>query len=102
MPDANSVSATADISWQQTWGSSKFIEQWAAKDGWQAPIREVQTAMVLRMIPHSIEAPVRILDIGAGYGALAAAVLDDRPMPLRCVWMLQRQCSISAESETAI
>jgi tRNA (cmo5U34)-methyltransferase len=78
MPDANS-SATSDISWQHTWGSSKFIEQWAAKGGWQAPIREVQTAMVLRMIPHPVDAAIRILDIGAGYGALAAAVLNDRP-----------------------
>lgn len=79
MPESNSRATTNDASWQQTWGSSKFIEQWAAKGGWQAPIREVQTAMVLRMIPHPIAAAIRILDIGAGYGALAAAVLNDRP-----------------------
>jgi tRNA (cmo5U34)-methyltransferase len=35
--------------------------------------------MVLRMIPHPIDAPIRVLDIGAGYGALAVAVLNDRP-----------------------
>jgi tRNA (cmo5U34)-methyltransferase len=68
-----------DAWWQKTWGSREFIENWASKGGWQAPIREVQTAMVLRMIPHPIDAPTRILDIGAGYGALAAAVLHDRP-----------------------
>jgi len=78
MADSNSAS-TADASWQQTWGSSDFIQRWANKSGWQAPIREVQTAMVLRMIPHPIDVPIRILDIGAGYGALAAAVLKDRP-----------------------
>lgn len=76
---ADSNAATTDASWQQTWGSADFINRWANKSGWQAPIREVQTAMVLRMIPHPIDAPIRILDIGAGYGALAAAVLNDRP-----------------------
>ena len=78
MPESNS-SATNETVWQQTWGSGKFIEQWAAKGGWQAPIREAQTAMVLRMIPYPRDAVIRILDIGAGYGALAAAVLNDRP-----------------------
>ena len=60
---------------QTTWGDKKFIEDWASKGSWQAPIRNVQTAMVLRMIPQPIDAPIRVLDIGAGYGALAAAVL---------------------------
>jgi tRNA (cmo5U34)-methyltransferase len=70
---------TGDASWQSTWGSREFIEQWANKGGWQGPIREAQTAMVLRMIPQPIDAPLRVLDIGAGYGALAMAVLSDRP-----------------------
>jgi ubiquinone/menaquinone biosynthesis C-methylase UbiE len=79
MPESDSSASRKELSWQQTWGSSTFIEQWAAKGGWQAPIREVQTAMVLRMIPHPLDAAIRILDIGAGYGALAAAVLNERP-----------------------
>jgi tRNA (cmo5U34)-methyltransferase len=69
----------ADTSWQNTWGDKGFVENWASKGGWQAPIREVQTAMVLRMLPQPIDAPIRLLDIGAGYGALAGAVLRDRP-----------------------
>jgi tRNA (cmo5U34)-methyltransferase len=79
MADSNSSANREKVSWQETWGSGRFIEQWAAKGGWQAPIRDAQTAMVLRMIPHPFDAAIRILDIGAGYGALAAAVLDDRP-----------------------
>jgi tRNA (cmo5U34)-methyltransferase len=78
MADSNSIPSTTDPSWQQTWGSREFVERWATKGGWQAPFREVQTAMVLRMIPHPIDAPIRVLDIGAGYGALAVAVLNDR------------------------
>ena len=68
-----------DTSWATTWGDTGFIKDWANKGGWQAPIREVQTAMVLRMIPQPIDAPIRVLDIGAGFGALAGAILRDRP-----------------------
>jgi len=31
------------------------------------------------MIPHPSDVEIRVLDIAAGYGALAAAVLKDRP-----------------------
>ena len=68
-----------NISIEQTWGNREFIENWMAKGGWQAPIREMQMAMVLRMVPHLADAPIRILDLGAGYGALAVALLNDRP-----------------------
>jgi len=79
MAESNSASSITDASWQQTWGSREFIERWATKGDWQAPIREAQTAMVLRMMPQPVDAPIRILDIGAGYGALAMAVLHERP-----------------------
>jgi tRNA (cmo5U34)-methyltransferase len=68
-----------NVSIEKTWGNRDFIESWIAKGGWQRPIREMQTAMVLRMIPHPVDAPIRILDLGAGYGALAVALLNDRP-----------------------
>ena len=69
----------AETNLKTTWGDKSFIENWASKGSWQAPIRDVQTAMVLRMIPQPIDAPIRVLDVGAGYGALASAVLRDRP-----------------------
>jgi len=80
MSEIESASEKKDSSWQNTWGSREFVERWATKGRWQASIREPQTAMVLRMIPHPIDAPIRVLDIAAGYGALAAAVLMDRPL----------------------
>jgi tRNA (cmo5U34)-methyltransferase len=69
----------AASAWQETWGSREFVQSWTAKGGWQAPIRQAQVAMVLRMIPHPNDAAIRVLDIGAGYGALAAALLHERP-----------------------
>lgn len=67
-----------DVSIDETWGNREFIESWIAKGGWQKPLRDMQTAMVLRMLPHPADAPIRILDLGAGYGALAVALLNDR------------------------
>ena len=77
-PDSSSEKKNA--SWQNTWGSREFVERWATKGDWQAPIREPQIATMLRMIPHLIDKVMRVLDIGAGYGTLAAAVLRDRPL----------------------
>jgi len=78
MAEVKTDQGAPETSWHATWGDQEFIEHWATKVSWQAPIRDVQTAMALRMIPHPIDASIRILDIGAGYGALAAAVLRDR------------------------
>ncbi len=64
---------------ETTWGNREFIESWMAKGGWQGPLREMQRAVVLRMIPQPGDAPIRVLDVGAGYGALATAILNDRP-----------------------
>ena len=79
MSEIESSLEKKERSWKETWGTREFVERWARKGNWQAPIREPQTAMVLRMIPHPIDAAIRVLDIGAGYGALAAAVLLERP-----------------------
>ena len=59
MADSDSAASTRDASWQQTWGDREFIERWSTKGNWQAPIREAQTAMVLRMIPHPVNQPIR-------------------------------------------
>jgi hypothetical protein len=87
---SDSTKDNTEVSWQDTWDSREFIEKWIAKGGWQAPIREMQTAMVLRMIPHPVDAHIRVLDLGAGYGALAVAVLTGPTRPL-FVWMLPKK-----------
>ena len=78
MTDTISERSTTGALLEATWGDKKFIEDWATKESWQAPIRDVQVEMALRMIPQPMDAPIRVLDIGAGYGAMAAAVLHDR------------------------
>ncbi|MBI2985400.1 MAG: class I SAM-dependent methyltransferase [Deltaproteobacteria bacterium] len=63
----------------ETWGNREYIERWTARNEWQRPIRDMQLIAVDLMVPHAPEAPIRILDLAAGYGALTAALLKDRP-----------------------
>ncbi len=66
-------------SFQETWGKREYIEGWDTRMDWQRPLREMQLKMVDLMIPESEDAPIRILDLCAGYGALASFLLDRRP-----------------------
>jgi len=63
----------------QAWEDRNFIENWDEQSDQERSVREMQMKTVVFMIPHPKEQPIRILDLGAGYGALAAAVLEDRP-----------------------
>lgn len=64
---------------EETWGNREYIHRWSDRITWQQPIREMQITAVLLMVPHPPEAPIRILDLAAGYGALTAALLEGRP-----------------------
>lgn len=61
------------------WEDRGFIESWDEGTDRERSIREMQLKTVVFMIPHPREQALRLLDLGAGYGALAAAVLADRP-----------------------
>jgi SAM-dependent methyltransferase len=62
----------------ETWGKREYIESWDTRMDWQRPLREMQLKMVDLMIPQAPEAPIRILDLAAGYGALASFLLAER------------------------
>ena len=64
---------------EDSWGSRDFIERWSERSERERSIREMQMKTVVFMIPHPPDESIRILDIGAGYGALAGAILEDRP-----------------------
>lgn len=64
---------------EQAWENREFIQTWDAESDRERSIREMQMKTVVFMIPHPREQAIRILDVGAGYGALAAAILADRP-----------------------
>lgn len=78
MYDPEETPDRGEPSIEDTWGNPEFIQRWVAKEGWQSPIREVQTAMVVHMVPHELSEPVRVLDLAAGSATLALALLKDR------------------------
>jgi tRNA (cmo5U34)-methyltransferase len=61
------------------WESRGFIASWDERTERERSIRDMQIQTVVLMIPQPREQAIRVLDLGAGYGALAAAVLEDRP-----------------------
>ena len=58
------------------WSSRKYVSQWAERQD----EREVDREAIFRLmtkIPHYEQAaPIKILDLGAGYGALARFLLS--------------------------
>lgn len=61
--------------WKQEDLVAEFVERTAA----QAEQRRVLFDVACDLVPFEPEARIRVLDIGAGYGAFAAAVLDRFP-----------------------
>jgi tRNA (cmo5U34)-methyltransferase len=64
---------------ESAWKDREFIASWDERTEREKSIRDMQMKSVVYAIPHPKQQPIRILDLGAGWGALAAAVLDDRP-----------------------
>lgn len=64
---------------EQAWEDRNFIENWDERSDQERSVREMQMKTVVFMIPQPKEQAIRVLDLGAGYGALAAAILEDRP-----------------------
>jgi tRNA (cmo5U34)-methyltransferase len=62
-----------------TWENPEYIEWWLKKRAWKGPIREMQAEMVARMIPYPLDRAIRVLDLCAGFGALAITILKSRP-----------------------
>ena len=60
------------------WHSQDYVDDWIASDVMRDAERAPQLAAVARRVPVDRAAP-RVLDVGGGYGILAAAVLAELP-----------------------
>lgn len=62
------------------WRDPDRVRDYVARMDRRAAERREQLALLARLIPFSADTPLEVLDLGAGYGAVAAAVLDAFPL----------------------
>jgi SAM-dependent methyltransferase len=61
------------------WHSQQYVEEWIASATARDPQRRAILRRVASLIPHPPDALIRVLDVGSGYGALSAQVLERFP-----------------------
>lgn len=61
------------------WHSSEYVSDWAAKQDPKEIEREEQFNLLAQAIPYDQQLPIKILDVGAGYGALTQFLLHHFP-----------------------
>ncbi|MBM4260095.1 MAG: methyltransferase domain-containing protein [Deltaproteobacteria bacterium] len=61
------------------WDSSDYVAHWAAGQDPKEALRQKPFAVLADTIPHQQNAAIKILDIGAGYGALTQFLLQRFP-----------------------
>ena len=61
------------------WDSRSYVSQWAERQEGREVDRAEVFRLMAKLLPYNREAPIKILDVGAGYGALAQFLLDYFP-----------------------
>lgn len=57
------------------WHDASYVQQWIDMDVSRGEDRRPRIQQMLDLVPFDREAPVRVLDVGAGYGLLSGEVL---------------------------
>ena len=70
---------TSDPHGRHDWHSSQYVEDWIASAATRDDERRINLRRVVSLIPRETDAAIRVLDVGAGYGALSAQVLERFP-----------------------
>jgi len=58
------------------WDSPKYVSDWAAGQDQKEKARQEPFRVLAQTIPYDKQLPIRILDVGAGYGALTQFLLS--------------------------
>jgi len=61
------------------WHSTEYVQDWIESDMTRDDQRRPLLRRVATLLPSTQNPPLRVLDIGGGYGAFSAEVLDQRP-----------------------
>ncbi len=68
--------ATSDPHGHHDWHSQQYVADWVASATARDPERRAILRRVASLIPRASDEAIRVLDLGAGYGALSAQVLE--------------------------
>jgi SAM-dependent methyltransferase len=61
------------------WDSAKYVSNWASGQDQKETARQEPFRILAQTIPYDKQLPIRILDVGAGYGALTQFLLSQFP-----------------------
>jgi ubiquinone/menaquinone biosynthesis C-methylase UbiE len=61
------------------WASLEYVSNWAANQDKKEALRQAAFGVMAHAIPYDKSQPIRILDLGAGYGALTQFLLEQFP-----------------------
>jgi ubiquinone/menaquinone biosynthesis C-methylase UbiE len=61
------------------WHSAEYVDTWVAKDRNRDERRRPLLAQMMTFVPYRADQAIRVLDVGGGYGAVSAAVLEAFP-----------------------
>ena len=61
------------------WASETYVGEWVRRQQAEDPIRAERFQLMCDLFPFAHDAPVTILDVGAGYGAVSAFILGGYP-----------------------
>lgn len=65
--------------WKEAWERKEEVKHFVEKADLVIPRRRDQIEFIVQLIPRERSAPIRVLDLGAGQGTLAEAVLEAFP-----------------------
>jgi tRNA (cmo5U34)-methyltransferase len=61
------------------WSSEEYVSRWAERQDTREADRQEVFRLLAKTIPYKTDEPIRILDVGAGYGALTQFLLGQFP-----------------------
>ncbi|MYA50853.1 MAG: methyltransferase domain-containing protein [Chloroflexi bacterium] len=64
---------------EHDWQSREYVDYWIGRDVTRDDERREHLLRMAALLPYEPDAEIRVLDVGAGYGAVSQAVLDMFP-----------------------
>lgn len=70
---------TSDPSGRHDWHSDTYVDEWIVSSTARDAARRMTLRRVAVLLPYEPQSAIRVLDVGAGYGALSAQILARFP-----------------------